>query len=279
MKANKQLSDNLQAVLVDLIELHLQTKQAHWNVVGINFRDTHLILDEVTDAARELSDEVAERMRALHALPDGRSETVSTTSTLAKFSEDQVDTAEVVTLITARLDAAAATCRRVHDEVDEADPTTADLLHKVIETLEQYAWMVSAESLKPRKRNATTGLSDAGETQTSVKGERLRIRWIEVDLAGHLPKPSGSSKVEHGLVKRSPNPGASPLSVDNDAIHVQEVHAPGVKKTIVFAGVFRPGVHPDHEANQSVVIPRRESESGGSKKRGHLCLRGDRHGR
>ena len=158
MKANKQLSDNLQAVLVDLIELHIQTKQAHWNVVGINFRDTHLILDEITDAARELSDEVAERMRALHALPDGRSETVSTTSTLAKFSEDQVDTAEVVTLITARLDAAAATCRRVHDEVDEADPTTADLLHKVIETLEQYAWMVSAESLKPRKRNATTGL-------------------------------------------------------------------------------------------------------------------------
>ena len=158
MKANKQLSDNLQAVLVDLIELHIQAKQAHWNVVGINFRDTHLILDEVTDAARELSDEVAERMRALHALPDGRSETVSATSTLSKFSEDQVDTAEVVSLITDRLDAAAATCRRVHDEVDEADPTTADLLHKVIETLEQYAWMVSAESLKPRKRNATTGL-------------------------------------------------------------------------------------------------------------------------
>ena len=158
MKANKQLSDNLQAVLVDLIELHIQAKQAHWNVVGINFRDTHLILDEVTDAARELSDEVAERMRALHALPDGRSETVSATSTLSKFSEDQVDTAEVVSLITDRLDAAAATCRRVHDEVDEADPTTADLLHKVIETLEQYAWMVSAESLKPRKRNAPTGL-------------------------------------------------------------------------------------------------------------------------
>ncbi|MBC7761903.1 Dps family protein [Glaciihabitans sp. GrIS 2.15] len=158
MKANKQLSDNLQAVLVDLIELHIQTKQAHWNVVGINFRDTHLILDEVTDAARELSDEVAERMRALHALPDGRSETVTATSTLSKFPEDQIDTAEVVSLITARLDAAAATCRRVHDEVDEADPTTADLLHKVIETLEQYAWMVSAESLKPRKRNATTGL-------------------------------------------------------------------------------------------------------------------------
>ncbi len=158
MKASKQLSDNLQAVLVDLIELHVQGKQAHWNVVGTNFRDTHLILDEIIEAARNLSDEVAERMRALHALPDGRSETVSATTTLPRFPEDQVDTTQVVALITERLDAAAGTCRRVHDEVDEADPTTADILHTVIEELEQYAWMVSAENMKPRKRSAQSGL-------------------------------------------------------------------------------------------------------------------------
>ena len=158
MKATKQLSDNLQAILVDLIELHIQGKQAHWNVVGTNFRDTHLLLDELVDAARELSDEIAERMRALHALPDGRSETVSAETTLPKFPGNQVDTAEVVSLITARLDAAAETCRRVHDEVDNEDPTTADILHKVIETLEKYSWMVGAESLSPQKRGATTGL-------------------------------------------------------------------------------------------------------------------------
>jgi starvation-inducible DNA-binding protein len=155
MKATTELSDNLQAVLVDLIELHIQGKQAHWNVVGTNFRDTHLILDEIIDAARAKSDEVAERMRALHALPDGRSETVSATTTLPKFPADQVDTSEVVDLITARLDVAAETCRRVHDDVDEADPTSADILHSVIETLEQFAWMVSAENVKPRKRPAT----------------------------------------------------------------------------------------------------------------------------
>jgi starvation-inducible DNA-binding protein len=157
MKATTELSDNLQAVLVDLIELHIQGKQAHWNVVGTNFRDTHLILDEIIDAARVKSDEVAERMRALHALPDGRSETVSATTTLPKFPGDQVDTSQVVDLITARLDAAAETCRRVHDDVDEADPTSADILHSVIETLEQYAWMVSAENMKPRQRTAASG--------------------------------------------------------------------------------------------------------------------------
>jgi starvation-inducible DNA-binding protein len=152
MKADKKLSDNLQAVLVDLIELGIQGKQAHWNVVGKNFRDMHLQLDEIIAAARLSSDEIAERMRALEVLPDGRSEIVTKTTTLPKLPPDQLDTSNVVSLITERLVAAADTCRRVHDEVDEADPTSADILHKVIEMLEQFAWMVSAENQKPRKR-------------------------------------------------------------------------------------------------------------------------------
>ncbi len=152
MKADKRLSDNLQAVLIDLIELGIQGKQAHWNVVGKNFRDLHLQLDEIIAATRLASDEVAERMRALHALPDGRSETVTGTTTLPKLPPDQLDTSDVVDLVTERLDAAAATCRRVHDEVDEADPTSADILHTIIQMLEQFAWMVGAENQGPRKR-------------------------------------------------------------------------------------------------------------------------------
>ena len=40
--------------------------------------------------------------------------------------------------------------RRVHDDVDEEDPTSADILHGVLEQLEQYAWFVSAEKRTPR---------------------------------------------------------------------------------------------------------------------------------
>lgn len=154
MKATKELSDNLQAVLVDLIELGIQGKQAHWNVVGANFRDMHLQLDEIIAEARRLSDVVAERMRALEVLPDGRTGTVAKTTTLPTFPADQVDTRTVVGLVTERLEAVATTARTVHDAVDEADPTTADILHEVIQTVEQYAWMVSAELQKPRKRQA-----------------------------------------------------------------------------------------------------------------------------
>ena len=150
--ASAKLSETLQRVLVDLIELSIQGKQAHWNVVGKNFRDTHLQLDEVIDAAREFSDTVAERMRALHALPDGRSDTVAETTTLPEFPQGEVDTSEVVDLITERLESATSTVREVHDDVDDEDPTSADILHSILERLEQLAWMVSAENRTPKKR-------------------------------------------------------------------------------------------------------------------------------
>ncbi|BBX02163.1 DNA starvation/stationary phase protection protein [Mycolicibacterium moriokaense] len=147
-QASAELSANLQRVLVDLIELHLQGKQAHWNVVGTNFRDLHLQLDELVDFAREASDTVAERMRALSAVPDGRSDTVAASTTLPQFPAYEHNTGEVVDLITARTYAAVDTIRSVHDAVDAEDPSTADILHQLIDGLEKLAWLIKSENRK-----------------------------------------------------------------------------------------------------------------------------------
>jgi starvation-inducible DNA-binding protein len=148
VQASTQLSGNLQRVLVDLIELHLQGKQAHWNVVGTNFRDLHLQLDEVVDFAREASDTIAERMRALDAVPDGRSDAVAAGTSLPQFPAYEHNTAEVVDLITARVYATVETLRGVHEEVDAEDPTTADILHQLIDGLEKLAWLIKSENRK-----------------------------------------------------------------------------------------------------------------------------------
>ncbi len=149
MKASPTLTANLQAVLADLIELHIQGKQAHWNIVGTNFRDLHLQLDEIIEAARAFADETAERMRALHAPPDGRSSTVSKSTSLGEFPAGLISTKDAIERIVAALEAAVGTMRKVHDEVDEEDPTSADLLHAFIAKLEQFAWLVNAETMKP----------------------------------------------------------------------------------------------------------------------------------
>jgi starvation-inducible DNA-binding protein len=148
VEASPQLTAHLQRVLVDLIELHIQGKQAHWNVVGTNFRDLHLQLDEVVDAAREASDTIAERMRALDVVPDGRSDTVAATTTLPQFPAFEQNTTDVVDLITTRVYATVDTLRAVHDDVDAEDPSTADLLHQIIDSLEKLAWMIKSENRK-----------------------------------------------------------------------------------------------------------------------------------
>lgn len=147
-QASPGLAANLQRVLVDLIELHLQGKQVHWNVVGTNFRDLHLQLDELVDFARESSDTIAERMRALDAIPDGRSDTVAATTSVPQVPPYEHTTTEVVDLITTATYAVVSTLREVHDAVDAEDPSTADLLHQVIDGLEKLAWLIKSENRK-----------------------------------------------------------------------------------------------------------------------------------
>ena len=146
------LAKNLQAVLVDLTALHLVGKQAHWNIVGPNFRDLHLNLDEVVAIARASADDVAERMRALHAAPDARPAVVAEQTTLPEFPQGEVLTHDAIDLVTASIEGTVGTMRSVHDEVDEADPTSADILHGIIEKLEQQAWFLSAETRTPKER-------------------------------------------------------------------------------------------------------------------------------
>ncbi|MGC3022951.1 Dps family protein [Brevibacterium sp. FAM 24630] len=144
------LTKNLQSVLVDFIALSLIAKQAHWNIVGTNFRDLHLNLDEVTDIARSGSDEIAERMRALHGSPDGRPAVVAEQSGLPEFPNGEISTHDAIDHVVASLEATVATMRNCHDEVDSADPTTADIFHGYIAQLEQQAWFISAETRVPR---------------------------------------------------------------------------------------------------------------------------------
>ena len=151
-EASARLRAHLQTVLVDLIALHLQGKQAHWNVVGHNFRDLHLQLDEIVDTAREASDTIAERMRALGAPADGRAPTVAATAGLHPLPAGELLTTDVVDLITGSLRDVVATIRTVHDEVDAEDPSTSDLLHAIVDALEKQAWMLSAENRVPGVR-------------------------------------------------------------------------------------------------------------------------------
>ena len=54
----------------------------------------------------------------------------------------------MVDLITTRVYAAVDTMRTVHDAVDAEDPSTADILHQLIDGLEKLAWLIKSENRK-----------------------------------------------------------------------------------------------------------------------------------
>ncbi|WBP86273.1 Dps family protein [Kitasatospora cathayae] len=136
----------LQATLVDLIDLSLVAKQAHWNLYGPRFRSVHLQLDEVVTTARDHADIVAERAAALGVSPDGRAATVAGASNLPAVPQGWTEDTAVVKML---VEIFAAVIHRVRERIDatgEADAVTQDLLIGLAAELEKQSWMFQAEN-------------------------------------------------------------------------------------------------------------------------------------
>jgi starvation-inducible DNA-binding protein len=140
------LGAELQGVLTVLIDLSLLGKQAHWNVVGPNFRPLHLHLDEMIDSWRAAGDAVAERSVALGHAPDGRAGTVAARSELSSLPEGPIADRDVIAAFTRLLTDAVGAIRTRMDRIEDTDTVTADLLHGVVAGLEENLWMVRVQA-------------------------------------------------------------------------------------------------------------------------------------
>ena len=143
--ANEVVVNDLQATLAELIDLSLLGKQAHWNVVGPNFRSIHLQLDEIVDTARLSSDRVAERIATLGSAPEGRSGAVAASSELPEFPAGQVHVEETVERVGAIIDTMARRMRERILRVGDSDPVSQDALIEASDALEKQAWMLRAQ--------------------------------------------------------------------------------------------------------------------------------------
>ncbi|MET7767549.1 DNA starvation/stationary phase protection protein [Nocardia sp. NPDC005366] len=135
----------LQATVVDLIDLTLIAKQAHWTVVGRNFRSVHLALDELVVVARDFTDSSAERATAIGVSPDGRAATVSTDSGALGIGAGWQQDTDVIDAVVSNLGAVIARLRDRIEATEEADPVTQDLFIEITARLEQLHWMWQAQ--------------------------------------------------------------------------------------------------------------------------------------
>ncbi len=138
----KIVAEALQQGLVDLIELSLQAKEAHWNIRGKGFQSLHEHLDLIVDQTRTAYDEFAERLAALGEVASGRSQDIVKTTTLDEFPAGHVAVADGYKLIEAALMKSAETLKGYISKVDDDDPLSADLLISTARELEKSAWML-----------------------------------------------------------------------------------------------------------------------------------------
>ncbi|WP_236790699.1 DNA starvation/stationary phase protection protein Dps [Amycolatopsis sp. GM8] len=145
-ESDKEITGNvLQATLVDLVDLSLIAKQAHWNVVGANFRSVHLQLDELVATARTYVDEVAERANAIGVSPNGKAKTVVESSGLAEYPDNWQSVESTIAAIVDLLAQEIQRLRKRIDETDKSDLVTQDLLIEIVRELEKAHWMWEAQ--------------------------------------------------------------------------------------------------------------------------------------
>lgn len=138
----EEVCRELQATLVELIDLSLIGKQLHWNIFGPAFKPLHEHLDQLVDAWRDLSDIVAERAVALGLPPDGTAARVSTESNIAAVDTGPLATETALRELVDRLAGVTARVRRRTDNIDELDLASQDVLIEVVRELEKQLWML-----------------------------------------------------------------------------------------------------------------------------------------
>lgn len=142
--AQQAVTARLQPMLVDLIELSLTGKQLHWNIVGSNFKAIHEHLDELVDAYRAWSDDVAERLTSVGVSPDGRVQRVAGDSPEDPAPEAWASQEAVIATMTDRVEAVALRTRERLEGLGEIDLASEDLLIQILDGLEKQLWMLSA---------------------------------------------------------------------------------------------------------------------------------------
>jgi len=143
----RKIVDLLNQNLADVLDLELQTKQAHWNVKGPHFIALHELFDKLAEELEEFSDDIAERAVALGGVALGTSQVIAKQSRLAVYPTNLARGEDHIEAMANRLAAFGKSVRAaINTAARFGDADTADLFTGVSRGVDKMLWLVEAHS-------------------------------------------------------------------------------------------------------------------------------------
>ncbi|MDQ3014145.1 MAG: DNA starvation/stationary phase protection protein Dps [Acidobacteriota bacterium] len=144
-ETREQIIALLNQQLADTFDLYSQTKQAHWNVKGMQFFQLHELFDRLATETLVYVDDIAERVTTLGGTALGTARMSSAASRLPEYPAKVVGSQESVEALVERYAELAASTREAIDASDELDDAdTADLFTGVSRGLDKSLWFLEA---------------------------------------------------------------------------------------------------------------------------------------
>ncbi|HIK45010.1 MAG TPA: DNA starvation/stationary phase protection protein Dps [Leptolyngbyaceae cyanobacterium M65_K2018_010] len=144
-----QVVATLNQTLAATLDLKTQTKQAHWNVKGMDFYQLHELFDEMAGELESYVDMVAERATALGGTALGTARIAAAASILPEYPFEAIDGAEHVAALAERYAAYGQHLRAaIETTAALGDADTADLYTEISRTIDMRLWFLEAHLVK-----------------------------------------------------------------------------------------------------------------------------------
>jgi starvation-inducible DNA-binding protein len=141
----QEMAALLNTQLADTFDLFSHTKQAHWNVKGMQFYHLHELYDELAAELLAFVDLIAERAVILGGSATGTARMAAANTRLDEFSAEAIGSQASVEALVNRYATLAESTRKAIDTADKAgDMDTADLFTEVSRGLDKSLWFLEA---------------------------------------------------------------------------------------------------------------------------------------
>ena len=144
-ESRSKLSETLNILLADGLDLHSQIKVAHWNIKGPQFAALHPLFETFAVSLANHNDSIAERAVTLGGKAYGTVRHAAKASRLTEYPQETTRDMEHVKLLANRIDgylSGARECRGIAEKLSDTD--SVDLLTGIITEFEKHSWFLRA---------------------------------------------------------------------------------------------------------------------------------------